>query len=40
MLRGGDGLEDVRRRRLERGVAAIAVARPVVRDELEDLLWP
>lgn len=33
-------LEDVRRRRLERGVAAIAVARPVVRDELEDLLWP
>ena len=33
-------LAEVRSRRLERGVAAIAAAHPVVRDELEDLLWP
>ncbi|WJZ01213.1 hypothetical protein CHAN_13150 [Corynebacterium hansenii] len=33
-------LADVRAGRLERGVAAIAAAHPIVRDELEDLLWP
>ncbi len=33
-------LARVRSGRLERGVARIAVAHPVVRDELEDLLWP
>lgn len=33
-------LAGVRAGRLERGVAAIAAAHPVVRDELEDLLWP
>ena len=33
-------LAEVRLGRLVRGVAAIAAAHPVVRDELEDLLWP
>ena len=33
-------LAQVRSGRLERGVARIAVAHPVVRDEMEDLLWP
>ncbi|MFD5868488.1 hypothetical protein ACFWGD_07740 [Corynebacterium sp. NPDC060344] len=35
-----EALAAVRAGRLERGVAAAAAAHPVVRDELEDLLWP
>ncbi|WP_295627752.1 hypothetical protein [uncultured Corynebacterium sp.] len=35
-----EALARTRARRLRRGVAAIAAAHPLVRDELEDLLWP